>query len=480
MFTQKPRRSTTRSTWVRSGKKTLVLFLLFLFAAMGLWGRATAASVPELEGRFLELTQSLRARPAETLAAFFPETTFPLQATPLFRTLSTQGLPRFVPHEALVRSAEDTLAALLFQAQAGVVSFDLPPLQDRLAAHGYAAVEKGEVIAALTFQNFVLPEAAAEALFRRVLVRELAVSDLRQTVLLNPHVREIGLACSAGKILVNGSAQNAYVLVVHAGAHVLHAVELQLFKELNRWRQNPSMGIFPMFLSALSGEPGRFALDPVPVLVFDPKLYENARALNLEASFVPDAASQPSSAGLAAWLPILPPLRATVPLDVSMDLEQVTAALWQALVREEAARWVFQGAPYALSSEVFGGAVHMSLKTAEDGTLFLEAVLLVAARSPQGSWGARLAGSVSVTHGTPEASLTVQEVRLVSAATQDIRASGLVDTAGGFSLAVTAPLYPPFTPYELVLVDATGQEILRRPLPLALDGTFVDVISTAD
>lgn len=480
MFSPQPHRSTARSIWANSGRKHFVLFLLVVFHALGFWGRATAATVPELEGRFLELTQSLRARPAETLAAFFPETAFPLPSTSLFRTLSAQGLPRFVPHDALARSAEDTLATLLAQAQVGVVSFDLPPLQDRLATHGYGAVEKGELVAAFTFQNFVQPEAAAEALFRQVLVRELAVSDLRQTLLLNPHVREIGLACSTGKIFVNGSAHNAYVLVVHAGARVLHALELQLFKELNHWRQNPSMGVFPMFLSDLSGEPGPFALDPVPVLVFDPKLYENARALHLEASFVPDAASQPSSADLAAWLPMLPPLRATVPLDVSMDLEQVTAALWQSLLRQEAARWVFQGEPYALAVDVFGGAVHISLKTVDDGTLFLEAVLLVAARSPQALWGPRLAGSVSLPDGLPEASAAIQEVRIVSTATQDIRASALVDTAGGFSLAATEPLSPPFTPYELVLADAKGREILRRPLPLALDGTFVEVVISAD
>ncbi|MGQ9483865.1 MAG: hypothetical protein ACUVSA_02500 [Desulfosoma sp.] len=466
--------------WAHLGRKPFGLFFLLVFHALGLWGRATAASVPELEGRFLELTQSLRAHPAETLAAFFPETVFPLPSTPLFRTLSAQGLPRLVPHDALARSAEDTLATLLAQAQGGVVSFDLPPLQDRLAAHGYAAVENGEVVVALTFRNFVRPEAAAEALFRQVLAKELAVSDLRQTVLLNPHVREIGLACRTGKVFVHGSAHNAYVLVVHAGAHGLHAVELQLFKELNHWRQNPSMGIFPMFLSALSGKPAPFALDPVPVLVFDPKLYEYARALNLEASFVPDAASQPSSADLAAWLSMVPPLRATVPLNVSMNLEQVTAALWQSLVRQEAARWVFQGEPYALSREVFGGAVHVKLKTADDGTLFLEAVLLVAIRSPQAPWGARLAGSVSATDGLPEASVTIQEVRIVSSATQEIRASALVDTAGGFSLAAAEPFYPPFTPYALVVVDAQGQEILRRPLPMNLDGTFVDVVLTMD
>jgi hypothetical protein len=454
----------------------LAVFFLFFFAVLGVFGRAQADSVPELEARFLELTQALRAHPAQVLATLFPESSFPLQQSPLFQTLAVRGMPRFVVHEALTRTADDTLQGLLSQAEAGAAAFDLPPLTDRLTQHGYPFVEKGEIIAALTFRNFVQPEAAAEALFRDVLTKELSMLDLRRTVLLNPHVREIGLSCRAAKVIVNGVAQNAYVLVVDASAHVLHSLELQLFKELNRWRQHPGSGLFPVLLSTVTGNPGPYDLEPVPVLVWDAKLYEEGRFLGASALGLESGVPQPLDTDLSPWAPLPSPVHVSIPLDVSMGLDQVVAGLWQALLAEEARRWALQGDPYALSFWAFGGALNLFLHPGDDGTLFLDAFLYLAAPSGAEPMASRLAGTVTGTDLSADVLATVQEVRLVSPATQQIRALALVDSSGAFSLFTPQPLYPPFIPYELLLLDAAGREIARRPVPLGLDGAFVEVV----
>ena len=447
---------------------------------MGLAGRVHAGSVPQLEARFLELTQALRAQPAQVLAKLFPETSFPLQSTPLFQTLAVLGMPRFVVHEALTRTAENTLNTLLEKAQAGEVSFDIPPLAVRLADHGYPSVETGEIIAALTFRNFVQPEVAAEAIFRDVLSKELSTLDLRQKVLLNPHVRDIGLSCRATKLTVNGVVQNAYVLVVESASHVLHSVELHLFKELNRWRQSPGTGLFPVLLSTLTGNSAPVDLEPVPVVVWDPKLYEQARVLGMGALLPDGTVPEPTEPELSAWAPILPVLHASIPLDVSMGLDHVVAALWQALLIEEARRWATEVGPCALSSTALGGALHVFLRTGEDGTLFLDAAFYAAAPTHTWRLGSRLAGSVSTIELPEQAFGKVQEVRLVSVATQALKASALVDLSGGFSLLTPEPLYPPFSPYELVIVDGAGREVLKHPLPLGLDGGFVEVVTGHD
>ncbi len=462
---------------IRPTKRCLFVLLLVAFVLWFFSPSAHAGSVPELETRFLELTQALRSQPAQLVASLFPETSFPLQSSPLFQSLSGRGVPRFVVNEALTRTAEDTLQALVAQAEAGAVSFEIAPLSDRLAEHGYAAVEKGEIITALTFRNFVQPEVAAEALFRDVLAKELSTLDLRQTVLLNPHVREVGLSCRAANVTLNGVTQNAYILLMVSGANVLHSLELHFFKELNRWRQNPATGLFPVLLSAYTGNPGPWDLGPAPVLVWDSKLYEEARGLGMGTPSPDGTVPQPTDAELSGWAPMYPALHVSVPLDVSMGLDHLTAALWQAILTEEAQRWVNQAGPYALSSWPFGGALHLSLRPAQDGTLFLDAVLLAAARSDASNPESRIAGSVSIL-GLPEDVLrNIQEVRLVSGASQQVRAAALVDASGGFSLSTQGLLYPPFTPYELVLVDVAGREVLRQPLPLGLDGAYVEVVS---
>ncbi|MEJ5347104.1 MAG: hypothetical protein WHS46_00255 [Desulfosoma sp.] len=460
----------------RPKKRRSVAFLLLVFAFWVSSPSAQAGSVPELEARFLELTQALRSQPAQVLAALFPETSFPLQSLPVFQTLAVRGIPRLVLNEALTRTAEDTLQALVSQAEAGAVSFEIAPLSDRLAEHGYAAVEKGEIVTALIFRNFVQPEVAAEALFRDILNRELSTLELRRTVLLNPHVREVGLSCGAAKVTLHGVTHNAYVLVMVSGANVLHSLELHLFKELNRWRQNPGTGLFPVLLSAYTGTSAPWNLEPVPVLVWDSKLYEAAWVLGMGTQSSEGTVPRPTEAESSAWLPQFPAFHVSVPLDVSMGLEHLTAALWQAIVTEEAQRWVNQGGPYALSPWPIGGALHLFLHTAQDGTLFLDAVLLTASRPEMWSMESRLAGSVSLVGVSQDLHMNVQEVRLVSVTSQEVKAAALVDVTGGFSLLTQGFLYPPFTPYELVVVDAAGRELLRYPLPLGLDGGFVEVV----
>ncbi|MEJ5365522.1 MAG: hypothetical protein WHS86_10495 [Desulfosoma sp.] len=477
ILAQNPNRRRGAKTKAHGFKTLAAAFVCLMFLPAG-WARtARADSVPELEARFLQMTQALRAHPAETIAALFPETRFPLQEKPFFQTLAAQGMPRFVTNEALSRTAADTAESLMAQAEGGSASFDLPPLAERFTEHGYPAVEKGEIVTGLTFRNFVQPEAAAEALFRQVLARELAASNLRDTVLLNPYVRDVGVSCRAGKITVNGVPQNAYVLVVDAGAHILHDLELHLFQQLNRWRRDPGRGIFPVLLSTLTGNPGPFALEPVPVVLWNAKLYEEVRALASagEGSTPPDPSLAPTEAELLDWLVLSPPLQVSVPLDVSMGVDQLTAAAWQGIVQAEAARWAYQASPYALSPEAFGGAVALALRTGEDGTIFLDITVLMAARPAALGTGSRLAGTVLMAADAPD-SRKIQEVRLVSVPTQEIKASAVVDPAGGFYLGTVQPLYPPFVPYELVFFDAQGLETARRPLPVGLDGVFLEVL----
>ncbi len=463
----------------RQKKRRLFALLLLVFVLWVFSPSAHAGSVPELETRFLELTQALRSQPAQVVASLFPETSFPLQSLPLFQSLAVRGVPRFVMNEALTRTAEDTLQAIVAQAEAGAVSFEIAPLSDRLAEHGYAAVEKGEIITALTFRNFVQPEVAAVALFRDVLAKELSTLDLRQTVLLNPHVREVGLSCRAAKVTLNGVTQNAYILVMVSGANVLHSLELHLFKELNRWRHNPATGLFPLLLSSSAGHSAPWDLEPVPVLVWDSKLYEAARVLGMGTLSPDGTVPQPTEADLSGWVPMLPVLHISVPLDVSLGLDHLTAALWQAILAEEAQRWVNQAGPYALSSGAFGAALHLFLRTQEDGSFSLEAVLITAARRDTYQPRSRLAGSVSLKGLSENISQTIQEIRLVSVTSQQVKASALLDTSGGFSLSTHGPLYPPFTPYELVVVDVAGREVFRYTLPLGLDASYVEVVSDA-
>ncbi len=434
---------------------------------------ASLVPVPEVEAYFIQLLNNLRAQPAQVLAEMGYDLDSLIAQHPERRTILTQGLARFYLQETITAAARNHVTDMMARDYVNTVSPEGRTLKDRLVEEGYWPLVQGEIISVLTFQNFIPPDVAAEALFRQAIDSEIMGTG--PPVLLNPDATDVGISCMAGRLTINGVLQNAYLLVVDTAANIVHQMELWLFHEINRFRRDPNRDLFTGYLEIATGSSNALILEPVPAIAWSPDLYDRCRTFVRKAA-PPFAADIDPENPLAneRYLGVVQS-QYTVLIDTSMSLDQVAVSLLFGLIQREAQRLLAGDPPVVLHPSMTQTALTIDVQLAENGGILLTVVVVAARPQTESSFVIGTIRCAPDPENPNSVCPTVAKILLIAPSDGALMSAATMDMAGGFHLAMPSGWINPFQPYFLVLVDAEGAEILRDSITLTGPHIFVEL-----
>ena len=206
-----------------------------------------------------------------------------LQDLPELRDILTGGLSPLAFSENLYEAAsghtEDMIAGNYY-------SHDSPDgrgYNDRIADAGYAPAPCGESLGMLAFANFIDPAEAVRVIFENIFMDELDPAGTERRNILDPDMREAGIALKTGAFDLGGAFCNVYLAACDFGSGMAK-MEMELLNLINQARSNPlgaaaSAGLDPDRL--LADNPGLCDIidrGGLPPLTFNGNLYAAACA----------------------------------------------------------------------------------------------------------------------------------------------------------------------------------------------------------
>lgn len=116
--------------------------------------------------------------------------------------------------------------------------------EERIEANAYDAVLTGETLGFISFFNYIDPIAAAENIFRNMLRDELNPALVLQRNILNPEMKDVGIAVGSGQVAINQRGYNAYMVTCDFGSDVTENItekgaESTLMILINQARMRP-------------------------------------------------------------------------------------------------------------------------------------------------------------------------------------------------------------------------------------------------
>ena len=157
----------------------------------------------------------------------------------------SHGLPQVVHNDKLQASAIRHSLDMLENQYFAYQSLDGSRPIDRMQAEGYRVSFSGEKLGMIGFYNFIGPEEAVWALFKKMFAEELDPARKESWVILNPTMSEIGISVSKGTFSINDQSFNAYLGVCDFGSSRtdVYAAERFLAQSINKARQAPSFAL---------------------------------------------------------------------------------------------------------------------------------------------------------------------------------------------------------------------------------------------
>jgi len=236
------------------------------------------------EQALFDLINEARRDPLQMAVSMGFDTEQLVKDLPHLEEILTRGLPPLEfdrkLYEAARGHAKDMLAS-------GYYSHDSPDgrsYDDRIRETGYAPSSTGESLGFLAFNNFLEPGYAVQVIFEKMYKEELDPAGTGVRNILNPDLRQVGIAVDSGIFETSGAALNAYMAVADFAYPLdLYTVEKRLWRLVNEARRSPlnaldAAGIDEESAREALGEDSWILDQGLPPLAWNKKLYGSARA----------------------------------------------------------------------------------------------------------------------------------------------------------------------------------------------------------
>ncbi|MDZ7698213.1 MAG: CAP domain-containing protein [Deltaproteobacteria bacterium] len=219
------------------------LFVLTLLLGTSQQVFSEASDPSEEEVYFLFLINEARKDPLGMAEYLGLDREAILQDLPQLKEILTAGVPPLKFDPKLYKAAVGHTAEMLKENYYAHDALDGRTYGERIRESGYLAVVNGESLGMLSFQNFIAPEEAVEAIFKSIFLDELDPATQAERNILNPEITEAGIALGSGPFNMNGFSLNAYLTTLDFGKPVVdtEAVEAILVGMLNVARSDPGL-----------------------------------------------------------------------------------------------------------------------------------------------------------------------------------------------------------------------------------------------
>lgn len=265
----------------------MLLFSLPLY--LGAYQEAFPAEpVPsEDEAYFLELINEARRNPLGVAESLGIDRETVLQDLPELNAVLTEGLAPLKFDDKLYEAASGHTEDMIANNYYSHDSLDGRTYDQRIRENGYLAVECGESLGVVAFQNLMDTSDAVRIIFESIFLAELDPGTTEERNILNPEMTEAGIAIGSGPFTTGGSILNAYLATLDFGKPVANtdAIEQALVGMLNAARNDPGLallnaGIDPESAAQAYGDVAWALTRPLAPLACDEKLRGTAIAHN--------------------------------------------------------------------------------------------------------------------------------------------------------------------------------------------------------
>ena len=202
----------------------------------------------------------------------------------------SHGLPQVVHNDKLQASAIRHSLDMLENQYFAYQSLDGSRPIDRMQAEGYRVSFSGEKLGMIGFYNFIGPEEAVWALFKKMFAEELDPARKESWVILNPAMSEIGVSVSKGTFSISDQSFNAYFGVCDFGSSRtdVYAAERFLMQSINKARETPSFALetagigLAEAVASIGKENAWKLIIGLPPLAWNSDLHDIARAWQVD------------------------------------------------------------------------------------------------------------------------------------------------------------------------------------------------------
>ena len=188
----------------------------------GLWNVYLATCdfgtvLSEPENELLRLINGARANPVGVAESLGIDTTLFLEGHPELRVAFAQGLAPLVVDGSLRYASEAHVRDMLEKNYYGKISPDGRTYKERIEESGYRFAAVGESSGITWFTDPIDPSVAVGRLFERMFRDELEPSNAGGLTILDPRMKEAGIALGKG-VLRNGDEEwNVYLVICDVG-----------------------------------------------------------------------------------------------------------------------------------------------------------------------------------------------------------------------------------------------------------------------
>ena len=170
------------------------------------------------EGELLRLINQARANPLGVAESSGIDTAIYLEGRPELRAAFEQGLPPLTINASLLSASEAHVRDMLVNNYYGKISPDGRSYKDRITERGYRFAAAGELLGITwLFTDPIDPLLAAGRIFQRMLRDELEPSNAGDLTILDPRMKEAGIALRKGVFRFGEWELEAYLAVCDVG-----------------------------------------------------------------------------------------------------------------------------------------------------------------------------------------------------------------------------------------------------------------------
>jgi uncharacterized protein YkwD len=176
------------------------------------------AALSEPENELLRLINEARANPLGVAQTFGIDAGVYLEGRPELRAAFEQGLAPLVVNGSLVSASAAHLRDMLGNNYYGKISLDGRTVNERVAATGYRFAAAGESLGITWFTDPIDPMAAAGLIFASMLRDELDPSNAGKLTVLDPGMKEAGIALGQGVLRSKDQEWNVCLAICDVAA----------------------------------------------------------------------------------------------------------------------------------------------------------------------------------------------------------------------------------------------------------------------
>jgi uncharacterized protein YkwD len=165
----------------------------------------------------LQLINQARANPIGVAESLRIDTAIFLEGRPELRAAFEQGLAPLTISGSLLSASEAHVRDMLENNYYGKISPDGRTYRERIEASGYRFAAVGESLGITWFTDAIDPSVAVSRLFESMLRDELDPSNGGELTILDPRMKEAGIALGTGVLRSGNEEWNVYLAICDVG-----------------------------------------------------------------------------------------------------------------------------------------------------------------------------------------------------------------------------------------------------------------------